>query len=207
MYHISPQPRSSSKLHEEFVISTLYDSPGLGDSPQRLRISLSEPAIPSTSVQDARNSLWRYEPEEWFLDMSPDMDALETGLYVNRAKVILPDLIAQSGGIVHGINRIIRPPGETILDEVFRRGLHFTYLTKAWTETGVDAHIRDGKSMTLFAAPDKAWKGMLLCSTYSFSVFTHEAPANSDLSHATLYSKPFPRSCSNGSSPIVVAST
>jgi hypothetical protein len=62
--------------------------------------------------------------------------------------------------MVHGVNRIIRPPGETILDEVMRRGMHFTYLSKAWTETGVDGRVRDGKSMTLFAAHDKAWKAL-----------------------------------------------
>ncbi|KAF9138115.1 hypothetical protein BGX30_009511 [Mortierella sp. GBA39] len=157
MYHIAAQPYNSSRLHDEFVISTLFDSIGLDNSPQRLRITLSEPGIPSTSVQGVRNSLWREEPEVWISETSHDTKA---SLYVNRAKVILPDLLAQSGGMVHGVNRIIRPPGETILDEVMRHGLHFTYLAKAWTETGVDGHIRDGKSMTLFAAHDKAWKAL-----------------------------------------------
>jgi hypothetical protein len=41
-----------------------------------------------------------------------------------------------------------------------RRGMHFTYLNKAWSKTGVDARVRDGKSMTLFAAPDKAWEAL-----------------------------------------------
>ncbi|KAF9154094.1 hypothetical protein BG015_001854 [Linnemannia schmuckeri] len=157
MYHITALPYNYSTLHDEFVISTLFDSAGLDNSPQRLRISLSEPDIPSTSVQGIRNSLWREEPEIWMSEMSHDTS---TDLYVNRAKVIVPDLIAKSGGIVHGVDRIIRPPGETILDEVMRRGMRFTYLSKAWTETGVDAHIRDGKSMTLFAAPDKAWSAL-----------------------------------------------
>ncbi|KAF8936839.1 hypothetical protein BGZ47_009304 [Haplosporangium gracile] len=157
MYHIAAQPYNISRLHDEFVISTLFDSAGLDNSPQRLRISLSEPSIPSTSVQGIRNSLWREEPEIWMSEMSRDTS---TDLYVNRAKVIIPDLFAKSGGMVHGVNRIIRPPGETILDEVMRRGMHFTYLVKAWTETGVDAHIRDGKTMTLFAAPDKAWSAL-----------------------------------------------
>ncbi|KAG9071381.1 hypothetical protein KI688_005592 [Linnemannia hyalina] len=157
MYHIAAQPYNSSRLHDEFVISTLFDSDGLDNSPQRLRITLSEPGIPSTSVEGVRNSLWKEEPEVWISEKSHDTKA---SLYVNRAKVILPDLLAQSGGMVHGVNCIIRPPGETILDEVMRHGMHFTYLTKAWTETGVDGHIRDGKSMTLFAAHDKAWKAL-----------------------------------------------
>ncbi|KAH7058458.1 hypothetical protein BKA57DRAFT_449322 [Linnemannia elongata] len=157
MYHIAPQPYNSSRLHDEFVISTLFDSAGLDNSPQRLRISLSEPGIPSTSVQGVRNSLWREEPEFWISETSHDTKA---DLYVNRAKVTVPDLLALSGGMVHGVNRIIRPPGETILDEVMRRGMHFTYLSKAWTETGVDGRVRDGKSMTLFAAHDKAWKAL-----------------------------------------------
>ncbi|KAF9099386.1 hypothetical protein BGX29_007158 [Mortierella sp. GBA35] len=157
MYHITAQPYNASRLHEEFVISTLFDSAGMDNSPQRLRVSLEQPDIPSTSVNGVRASLWKDEPEVWI----SDMDARETGgIYVNRAKVIVPDLLAQSGGIVHGINRIIRPPGETIYDEIMRRGMHFTYLTKAWTETGVDARIRDGKSLTLFAAHDKAWKAL-----------------------------------------------
>ncbi|KAF9127436.1 hypothetical protein BGW39_005891 [Mortierella sp. 14UC] len=160
MYHITAQPYNSSKLHKEFVLSTLFDSPGLDNSPQRLRISLTQPSIPSPSVQGIRSSLWRHEPEVWISDMSTDMNPHKTGLYVNRAKVTLPDLVARSGGMVHGVNRIIRPPGETILDEVMRRGMHFTYLTKAWTETGVDSRVRDGKSMTLFAAHDKAWKAL-----------------------------------------------
>lgn len=192
MYHITPQPYNSSKLHDEFVISTLFDSAGLDNSPQRLRISLSEPGIPSTSLQGVRNSLWRKEPEVWISETSHDT---KTGLYVNRAKVTVPDLLAKSGGMVHGVNRIIRPPGETILDEIMRRGRHFTYLAKAWTETGVDGHVRDGKSMTLFAAHDKAWKG-----TYFLCAFIHqdgcslrrEMPAN----HlACLDSQPCPRSC------------
>ncbi|KAF9911740.1 hypothetical protein EC991_002468 [Linnemannia zychae] len=160
MYHIAAQPYNSSTLHDEFVISTLFDSPGLDNSPQRLRISLSQPGIPSTSDQGVRNSLWRHEPEAWVSDTPDDMNAYESALYINRAKVTVPDLVAQSGGMVHGINRIIRPPGETILDEVMRRGMHFTYLAKAWSETGVDGHVRDGKSMTLFAAPDRAWKAL-----------------------------------------------
>jgi uncharacterized surface protein with fasciclin (FAS1) repeats len=157
MYHIAAQPYNSSRLHDEFVISTLFDSDGLDNSPQRLRITLSEPGIPSTSVEGVRNSLWKEEPEVWISETSHDTKA---SLYVNRAKVILPDLLAQSGGMVHGVNCIIRPPGETILDEVMRHGMHFAYLIKAWTETGVDGHIRDGKSMTLFAAHDKAWKAL-----------------------------------------------
>lgn len=165
MYHITAQPYNSSRLHDEFVISTLFDSAGLDNSPQRLRISLSEPDIPSTSLQGIRNSLWREEPEVWISETSHDTKA---GLYVNRAKVTVPDLLAQSGGMVHGVNRIIRPPGETILDEVMRRGMHFTYLTKAWSETGVDGRVRDGKSMTLFAARDKAWKGDFF-SVYIYS--------------------------------------
>ncbi|KAK3844819.1 MAG: hypothetical protein J3R72DRAFT_472833 [Linnemannia gamsii] len=146
MYHIAALPYDSNRLREEFVISTLYDSPGLDNSPQRLRISLDQPGIPSTSV---RNPLW-----------IPDMIKDETSLYVNRAKVVLPDLCSQSGGMVQGVNRIIRPPGQTILDEILRRGMHFTYLNKAWSKTGVDIHVRDGKSMTLFAAPDKAWEAL-----------------------------------------------
>lgn len=158
MYHISSQAYNSSSLHGEALIKSLYDSPGLNNSPQFLRISLEHPSIPSTSV---RNSLWGVEPEIWIPELELDvMDAEEAGLYINHAKVIQPDLIAQSGGIVHGVNRIIRPPGETILDEVMRRGIHFTFLTKAWAETGVDAHVRDGKSLTLFAPRDNAWKGM-----------------------------------------------
>lgn len=160
MYHITPQPYNSSVLHDEFVLSTLLDSAGLDNSPQRLRISLAKSSIPSTSVQGVRSSLWRDEPEVWISDISYDT---RTNLYVNHAKVTVPDLLAESGGMVHGVNSIIRPPGETIFDEVMRRRKYFSYLTKAWTETGVDGHIRDGKSMTLFAAPDKAWKG--ICSS------------------------------------------
>ncbi|KAG0312995.1 hypothetical protein BGZ97_010621 [Linnemannia gamsii] len=121
MYHIAAQPYNASRLQEEFVISTLFDSAGLDNSPQRLRISLAKPGIPSTSVQGVRNSLWKEEPEVWISDMPHDAN---TGLYVNRAKVTVPDLVAKS----------------------------------AWTDTGVDGHVRDGKSMTLFAAHDKAWK-------------------------------------------------
>lgn len=158
MYHISSQAYNSSSLHGEALIKSLYDSPGLNNSPQFLRISLEQPSIPSTSV---RNSLWGAEPEIWITERElDDMDAEKAGLYINGVKVIRPDLIAQSGGIVHGVNRIIRPPGETILDEVMHRGIHFTFLTKAWAETGVDAHVRDGKSLTLFAPSDNAWKGM-----------------------------------------------
>ncbi|KAF9023377.1 hypothetical protein BGZ52_012902 [Haplosporangium bisporale] len=158
MYHISSQAYNSSSLRGEALIKSLYDSPGLNNSPQFLRISLEKPSIPSTSV---RNSLWGVEPEIWIPELElDDMDAEEAGLYINRAKVIQPDLIAQSGGIVHGVSRIIRPPGETILDEVMRRGIHFTFLTKAWAETGVDAHVRDGKSLTLFAPSDNAWQAL-----------------------------------------------
>ncbi|KAG0290668.1 hypothetical protein BGZ96_005881 [Linnemannia gamsii] len=157
MYHITPQPYNSSILHDEFVLSTLFDSAGLDNSPQRLRISLAKSSIPSTSVQGVRSSLWKEEPEVWISDMSRDT---KTDLFVNYAKVTVPDLLAKSGGMVHGVNRIIRPPGETIFDEVMRHGMYFSYLAKAWTETGVDGRVRDGKSMTLFAAHDKAWKAL-----------------------------------------------
>ncbi|KAG0034683.1 hypothetical protein BGZ81_003727 [Podila clonocystis] len=160
MYHISSQAYNSSSLRGEALIKSLYDSPGLNNSPQFLRISLEHPSIPSTSV---RNSLWGVEPEilipEYEL-VGELIGAEGAGLYINRAKVVQPDLVAQSGGIVHGVNRIIRPPGETILDEVMRRGIHFTFLTKAWAETGVDANVRDGKSLTLFAPNDNAWKAL-----------------------------------------------
>ncbi|KAF9299836.1 hypothetical protein BGZ74_008595 [Mortierella antarctica] len=160
MYHISSQAYNSSRLHGEALIKSMYDSPGLNNSPQFLRISLEEPSIPSTSV---RNSLWGVEPEIWIPEfelVGEVIDAKGAGLYINRAKVVQPDLVAQSGGIVHGVNRIIRPPGETILDEVMRLRIHFTFLTKAWTETGVDVHVRDGKSLTLFAPSDNAWKAL-----------------------------------------------
>lgn len=169
MYHISSQAYNSSRLHDEHVIQSLYESPGLDYSSQLLRISLEQPGIPSTSGPSTRvrNSLWKDEPEVWI----PELEKLEEGaetqqqqegktIFVNRAKIIIPDLVAKSGGVVHGVNRIIRPPGETILDEIMRRGMHFTYLTKAWAETGTDGHVRDGKSLTLFAAHDKAWKGI-----------------------------------------------
>ncbi|KAG0275355.1 hypothetical protein BGZ95_008876 [Linnemannia exigua] len=156
MYHIAPRPYNSSRLHDEFVIKTMFDSPGLDNAPQRLRISLVQPGIPSTSAQALHDSLWRHESE----DTCKDTNGRGRCLFVNRAKVTMPDLAARSGGMVHGVNRIIRPPGETILDEIMRRGMHFTYLTKAWDETGVNAYVRDGKSMTLFAAPDKAWKAL-----------------------------------------------
>ncbi|KAG0084714.1 hypothetical protein BGZ93_001103 [Podila epicladia] len=155
MYHISSQAYNSSSLHGEALIKSLYDSPGLNNSPQFLRISLEHPSIPSTSV---RNSLWGVEPEIWIPEF--ELVGKVAGLYINRAKVVQPDLVAQSGGIVHGVNRIIRPPGETILDEVMRRGTHFKFLTKAWAETGVDVHVRDGKGLTLFASNDNAWKAL-----------------------------------------------
>ncbi|KAG0341807.1 hypothetical protein BG000_007990 [Podila horticola] len=160
MYHISSQAYNSSSLRGEVLIKSLYDSPGLNNSPQFLRISLERPSIPSTTV---RNYLWGVEPEIWIpeSELVGEVTGAEgSGLYINRVKVVQPDLVAQSGGIVHGVNRIIRPPGETILDEVMRRGIHFTFLTKAWAETGVDAHVRDGKSLTLFAPNDNAWKAL-----------------------------------------------
>ncbi|KAF9963539.1 hypothetical protein BGZ70_007350 [Mortierella alpina] len=159
MYHISDRAYNSSSLHEEHVIKSLYESPGLNNAAQLLRVSLEEPRIPSTSL---RSSLWGVEPKIWIPDVDED-DTTETqdsGLYINRAKVTIPDLMAQSGAVVHGINRIIKPPGETVLDEITRRGIHFSYLVKAWTETGVDLRVRESKGVTLFAAPDKAWKGL-----------------------------------------------
>jgi len=165
MYHISSQAYNSSSLHDEYVIRSLYESPGLDNSAQLLRISLEQPGIPSTSSSaTVRNSFWRDEPEVWIADSDEEFEEVATqeggDIFVNRAKIITPDLVAQSGAVVHGVNRIIRPPGETILDEIMRRRMHFKYLTKAWAETGTDGHVRDGKSMTLFAAHDKAWKGM-----------------------------------------------
>ncbi|KAG0043180.1 hypothetical protein BGZ83_011752 [Gryganskiella cystojenkinii] len=166
MYHISSQAYNSTRLHDEHVIRSLYDSPGLDYSAQLLRISLEQPRIPSTSLSSmVRNSFWKDEPEVWIAAELEDFEQVDQktegdSIYVNRAKVIVPDLVAQSGGIVHGVNRIIRPPGETVLDEIMRRGMHFSYLIKAWAETGTDAHVRDTKSLTLFAAHDKAWKAL-----------------------------------------------
>ncbi|KAF9933166.1 hypothetical protein FBU30_006332 [Linnemannia zychae] len=161
MYHITAQPYNLSRLHDEFVVSTLFDSPGLNNSPQKLRISLCQPGIPSTSDQGTQSSLWKHEPEVWMSnEKSQKTKTPESGIFINRAKVTVPDLFAESGAIVHGVNRIIFPPGEAILDEIERRSKHFSYLIKSWTETGVDGHVRDGKSMTLFAAPDKAWKAL-----------------------------------------------
>ncbi|KAF9957887.1 hypothetical protein BGZ72_001233 [Mortierella alpina] len=159
MYHVSDRPYNSSSLHEQHVIKSLYESPGLDNSAQLLRISLEQPNIPSTS---SRSPLWGVEPEIWIADIDEDdvADDQHSGLYVNRAKVTIPDLTAQSGAIVHGVNRIIKPPGETVLDEITRRGMHFTYLVKAWTETGVDLRVRESKGVTLFAATDKAWNGL-----------------------------------------------
>ncbi|KAG0331226.1 hypothetical protein BG004_001768 [Podila humilis] len=160
MYHISSQAYNASSLSGQSLIKSLYDSPGLNNAPQFLRIALEEPSIPSTSFRD---SLWGVEPEIWIPELELRGEVFGSDgatLYVNRAKVTEPDLVAQSGGIVHGVDRIIRLPGETILDEVMRRSMHFTYLTKAWVETGVDARVRDGKSLTLFAPTDEAWEAL-----------------------------------------------
>ncbi|KAF8937726.1 hypothetical protein EDD21DRAFT_411357 [Dissophora ornata] len=160
MYHIADRAYNSSSLHDKHVIASLYESPGLDNVAQLLRISLEKPDIPS-----AENSVWMQdEPEIWIADSAIAENAAMTegssGLYINRAKVVIPDLVAHSGGVVHGVSHIIQPPGKTILDEIERHGLHFTCLNKAWVRTGVDAHIRDGKSMTLFAAHDEAWKAL-----------------------------------------------
>ncbi|KAG0206942.1 hypothetical protein BGX28_001745 [Mortierella sp. GBA30] len=165
MYHISDQAYISSRLRYEHVIKSFYESPGLDYAAQLLRISLEQPSIPSSSY---RNSLWKVEPGRYLVDLkeaendddSSEAKGEESGLYINRAKVTIPDLIAQSGAVVHGVNRIIRPPGETVLDEITRRGVEFSCLVKAWTESGVDLHVRDGKGLTLFAAADKAWKAL-----------------------------------------------
>ncbi|KAF9185515.1 hypothetical protein BGZ51_002637 [Haplosporangium sp. Z 767] len=158
LYHISNQAYSSSQLHKENVIKSLYKSSGLNNAAQLLRISLDRPYIPSTSF---KASLWGMKSEAWIKELDEDGDDAETlasPIYVNHAKVVTPDLVAKSGAIVHGVNRIIRHPGATAVDEIMSRRVHFTYLTKAWTDTGVDGHIRDAKGVTLFAAPDKAWK-------------------------------------------------
>ncbi|KAF9574345.1 hypothetical protein EC968_006679 [Mortierella alpina] len=159
MYHISDRAYNSSSLHEQHVIQSLYESPGLNNAAQLLRVSLEQPRIPSTSF---RSSFWGVEPAIWIADIDEDdvTEDQDSGLYINRAKVTIPDLMAQSGAVVHGVNRIIKPPGETVLDEITRRGVHFSYLVKAWTETGVDLRVRESKGVTLFAAPDKAWKGL-----------------------------------------------
>ncbi|CAO3575184.1 unnamed protein product [Mortierella alpina] len=161
MYHLSDRVYNSSSLREEHVIKSLYESPGLNNAAQLLRISLEEPHIPSTSFHSS--PLWgAAEPKIWIPDVDEDdvSEDQDSGLYINRARVIIPDLMAQSGAIVHGVNRIIKPPGETVMDEITRRGSHFSYLVKAWTETGVDLRVRDSKGVTLFAAPDKAWNGL-----------------------------------------------
>ncbi|KAF9362167.1 hypothetical protein BGX34_006677 [Mortierella sp. NVP85] len=144
LYHISDQAYSSSALHKEFIVSSLLESPGLNNAHQLLRISLEKPDVPSPS----------------FGAFAQEKPSDRTSLYVNHAKVIIPDLMSRSGGVVHGVDRIIRPPGETILDEIERNGDRFTLLNKAWTSTGVDARIRDGKDMTLFAANDQAWEAL-----------------------------------------------
>jgi uncharacterized surface protein with fasciclin (FAS1) repeats len=146
LYHISDQAYSSSALRKEFIVRSLFESPGLNNAPQLLRISLEKPDIPSSSFGA-------------FAQENPFRPSDGTNLYVNHAKVIIPDLMSRSGGVVHGVDRIIRPPGETILDEIERHGDQFTLLNKAWTSTGVDARIRDGKDITLFAANDQAWEG------------------------------------------------
>ncbi|KAG0266656.1 hypothetical protein BG011_001503 [Mortierella polycephala] len=160
MYHISDHAYSSSRLHKKDVIESLYESPGLNNAAQLLRISLEHPKVPSTSF---KASFWRMEPEVWIEELDGDGDGAETlplSLFVNHAKVILPDIVAKSGAIVHGVNSIIRLPGETVVDEIVRRGVHFSFLTRSWTKTGVDDHIRDAKGVTLFAASDKAWKAL-----------------------------------------------
>lgn len=162
MYHISDHAYSSSRLYKKDVINSLYESPGLNNAAQLLRISLDHPKIPSTSF---KASFWRMEPEVWIEELDGDVDGDDAGtlphsLYVNHAMVILPDIVAKSGAVVHGVNSIIRLPGETVVDEIVRRGVHFSFLTRSWSKTGVDGHIRDAKGATLFAAPDKAWKGM-----------------------------------------------
>ncbi|KAG0363789.1 hypothetical protein BGZ54_008047 [Gamsiella multidivaricata] len=158
MYHISDHVFNTSTLRSRAIIKSLYESPGLNYSPQLLRISLEPPCIPSTST--VRNSFWRVEPEICITGTDEVNTEAGESLYVNRAKVVIPDLRAQSGGVVHGVSQIIWPPGETILDEIERHSAHFSYLNKAWSETGVDEKVRDGKDMTLFAAHDKAWKAL-----------------------------------------------
>ncbi|KAI1316462.1 hypothetical protein EDD11_009952 [Mortierella claussenii] len=145
MYHVADHVYNSSRLRQKQVIKSLYESKGLDNAAQYLRISLDKPCIPSS----IRRKYWGDEPV-WIAsgqNAPENHEDGEPGLYINRAKVTVPDLKAQSGSIVHGVDRIIRPPGETILDEVERRNMHFTYLIKAWSETGVDAHIRDGKTL------------------------------------------------------------
>ncbi|ORZ12492.1 hypothetical protein BCR41DRAFT_387423 [Lobosporangium transversale] len=172
MYHIADQVYNSSSLRKEPVIKSLFQTKGLENSPQYLRVSQKHPSIPSV---DPRRTYWRHRPvwitassgsdqgvnvDEGVKTVYKGLGGDRSSIYINRAKVTIPDLLAQSGGIVHGVNKIILPPGETILDEIERQGEHFKYLVKAWSETGVDAHIRDGKGITLFAAHDKAWDAL-----------------------------------------------
>ncbi|KAG0225828.1 hypothetical protein BGW41_004541 [Actinomortierella wolfii] len=185
LYHISPNAYNTTFLRVEPLIKSMYETPGLDGSAQYLRIAPEHPSIPS-AITTPSTSFWRYEPEwtDQYYDGGSqlyhhcsnddsDNDEVECGerkkqrikreadeLYINRAKVVVPDLTATSGGIVHGVNRIILPPGDTILDEIFHHSEHFSILTEAWAKTEVDVRIRDGKGLTLFAAPDKAWKAL-----------------------------------------------
>ncbi|KAG0263861.1 hypothetical protein DFQ27_001582 [Actinomortierella ambigua] len=171
MYHISRHPHNTTVLRAEPLVDSMYEADGLDGAAQYLRISPQHPSIPSATIP--RPSFWRFD-SEW---IDQDEDQVDYGgnsndhaghrappaaneLYVNRAKIIIPNLVTTSGSIVHGVNRIVQPPGDTILDEVLRHDLMFSTLTKAWTQTQVDVHVRDSKSITLFAAPDKAWKAL-----------------------------------------------
>ncbi|KAF9978913.1 hypothetical protein BGZ73_008418 [Actinomortierella ambigua] len=169
MYHISPHPFNMTHLRVEPLVESMYEVGGLNGSPQFLRVSPQHPSIPSATIP--RPSFWRFEPE--WIDQDEGREAEDDAkhtagscpmqaedLYINRAKIIIPDLATTSGSYVHGVNRIIQPPGDTVLDEVLRHGNMFSILTQAWASTQVDVHVRDSKGITLFAAPDKAWKAL-----------------------------------------------
>ncbi|KAF9581150.1 hypothetical protein BGW38_001945 [Lunasporangiospora selenospora] len=166
MYHITTEPYTSGRLREERIIKSLYESPGLNYSPQLLRISLERPEIPSSPF---RSPTHKTSPNMWVKGIDEDydgddseglLDPKTSGLFINHARVIMPDLATSTGAIVHGVNRIVRPPGEHITDEISRRSLKFGYVTRAWTATEIETRIRDSKCITLFAPNDDAWEAL-----------------------------------------------
>ncbi|KAF9438881.1 hypothetical protein BGZ76_003567 [Entomortierella beljakovae] len=160
LYHLSDKAYDYSELCNKDTVKSLYKSPGLGNSAQFLRVSVTN----SNSLHLADRHLYLHsELETWnnIQQMDGD-DSIDQGpiVLINQARISLPNLISRSGSIVHGVDKIIEPPKFTIIDEIKTRSFHFSYLIKAWSSTGVDAYIRDGNSLTLFAPHDKAWKDL-----------------------------------------------
>jgi uncharacterized surface protein with fasciclin (FAS1) repeats len=90
------------------------------------------------------------------LDRKVNVTVSDDGIFINNAKVIIADLVADNG-VVHVIDAVLIPQAETVLDIIAGSAAHDT-LEAAVIAAGLDDDLSGEGPFTVFAPTDDAFK-------------------------------------------------